>query len=110
MPNYGVFDEKRYFDAGEEPCVVNICGVNIAITICEDLWYQEPMRQAAQVSAQLMVSINASPFDMYKPLLREQIMSQRWQSYPLPPGSISEKTPKSSPARMIFGRSIENLV
>lgn len=84
LPNYGVFDEKRYFQSGNKPCVVNIHGVNIAITICEDLWFPEPMAQAAQVSAQLMISINASPFDMYKPFLREKIMSKRAREGKMP--------------------------
>lgn len=84
LPNYGVFDEKRYFQAGNRTCVVNIYGVNIALTICEDLWHPGPMAQAAQVSAQLMISINSSPFDMYKPFLREQIMSKRAKEGKMP--------------------------
>ena len=84
LPNYGVFDEKRYFQTGNIPCVVNIHGVNIALTICEDLWFPGPMTQAAQVSAQLMISINASPFDMYKPFVREQIMSKRAREGKMP--------------------------
>lgn len=84
LPNYGVFDEKRYFTTASQPCVVNIYGINIAITICEDLWFPEPMAQAAQVSAQLMLSINASPFDMQKPFVREQIMSQRAKEGKMP--------------------------
>lgn len=84
LPNYSVFDEKRYFDAANEPCVINIAGVNIALTICEDLWHPEPMAQAARVSAQLMISINSSPFDMYKPHKREQIMSQRAREGKMP--------------------------
>jgi NAD+ synthase (glutamine-hydrolysing) len=84
LPNYGVFDEKRYFQTGNIPCVVNIHGVNIALTICEDLWFPQPMAQAAQVSAQLMISINASPFDMYKPFVREEIMSKRAREGKMP--------------------------
>ncbi len=84
LPNYGVFDENRYFQAGTLPCVVNVYGVNIAVTICEDLWFPEPMAQAAQVSAQLMISINASPFDMYKPFIREKIMSKRAREGKMP--------------------------
>ncbi|KPJ68184.1 MAG: NAD synthetase [Coxiella sp. DG_40] len=84
LPNYGVFDEERYFQPGREPCGINLHGVNIAITICEDLWYPEPMAQAVQINTQLMISINSSPFDMYKPHLREQIMSQRAKEGKMP--------------------------
>lgn len=84
LPNYGVFDEQRYFQPGWEPCVVNLHGVNIAITVCEDLWYPEPMAQAARINAQLMISINSSPFDMYKPYIREQIMSKRAKEGKMP--------------------------
>ena len=84
VPNYGVFDETRYFQSGSHPCVVNIYGINIAITISEDLWHPEPMAQTTEVSAQLMLNINASSFDMYKPFVREQIMSQRAKEGKIP--------------------------
>lgn len=84
LPNYGVFDEKRYFKQDVETCVVNICGINTAITICEDLWFSEPLIKAVAAGAQLVISINASPFDMYKPFLREQTMQQRAQEGKVP--------------------------
>ena len=62
LPNYQVFDERRYFAEGDEPCVVSLFGSQIAFTICEDLWHDGPMQQAASAGAQLMVNINASPF------------------------------------------------
>ncbi len=77
LPNYGVFDEKRYFVSDTKPCVINLFGVKIALSICEDLWFPGPMSKAAKNGAQLMISINASPFDMYKPSIREQVMSDR---------------------------------
>jgi len=46
IPNYSVFDEKRYFLAGEESCVVDIQGVPVGLTICEDIWFPEPMEQS----------------------------------------------------------------
>jgi len=77
LPNYGVFDEKRYFTTGTEPCVFSIKGVKVALTICEDLWFKETMDQVIKMQAQLVFSVNASPFDVNKPLLREQIMGER---------------------------------
>jgi NAD+ synthase (glutamine-hydrolysing) len=62
LPNYSVFDEKRYFDAGNRPCVFTVDGRKVAITICEDLWFPEPAAQAKAAGAELLVAINASPF------------------------------------------------
>ena len=47
LPNYQVFDEKRYFTAGDEPCVLDIGGVRVALSICEDIWEEGPTAQAA---------------------------------------------------------------
>ncbi|OGT08287.1 MAG: NAD+ synthase [Gammaproteobacteria bacterium RBG_16_37_9] len=84
LPNYGVFDEKRYFTAGTKTCVINIKGIKTAITICEDLWHKESALAAKKMGAQLIISINASPFDIQKPLLREQILSRRARENNLP--------------------------
>lgn len=84
LPNYGVFDEKRYFTAGTKTCIVNIKNNKIAITVCEDLWFKEPAHAAKKMQAQLIISINASPFDRQKPFLREQILSQRARENKLP--------------------------
>lgn len=77
LPNYSVFDEKRYFKTGCSPTVTSIKGIPVAITICEDLWFREPMLQAVKAGAKLAISINASPFEMNKPLIRQEIMGQR---------------------------------
>ncbi len=77
LPNYSVFDEQRYFVKNEEPCVVDIKGIPTAITICEDLWHTEPMLQAKNQGAKLMISINASPFDMHKSTDRIKIIGDR---------------------------------
>lgn len=84
LPNYGVFDEKRYFEAGTKPCVCCIKGAQIAFTICEDLWFPEPMAQARAAGAKLMISLNASPFDMDKSLQRESIMRERAREGKMP--------------------------
>ena len=84
LPNYSVFDEKRYFTAGNTPTIATIKGVRTAITICEDLWHHEPIQQAVKAGAQLAISINASPFEIAKPIIREQIMSKRAKESGIP--------------------------
>lgn len=77
LPNYGVFDEKRYFAAGQNPCVVDIKGVPVAITICEDIWLPRPMQQAREAGARLLLNINASPFQLGKDTTRTELLEQR---------------------------------
>ncbi|MDH4556813.1 NAD+ synthase [Pseudomonas sp. BN417] len=77
LPNYRVFDEKRYFEPGLQPCVVDIKGVPVALSICEDIWFPEPMEQARAAGAQLMLSLNASPFHLDKQLEREELLAER---------------------------------
>ena len=84
LPNYSVFDEKRYFVAGTEPCVVPLFGVRIGITICEDVWQDGPIEQAARSGADLVVNINASPFHIDRPRERFDIVSRRSQDNGVP--------------------------
>lgn len=77
LPNYGVFDEKRYFTPGERPCVVDYRGLAIGLTICEDIWAPGPARAAADLGARLLVNLNASPFHMGKGGERESMLAQR---------------------------------
>ncbi|MDE3738365.1 NAD+ synthase (glutamine-hydrolyzing) [Metapseudomonas resinovorans] len=77
LPNYRVFDEKRYFEPGHQPCVVDIKGVPVALSICEDVWFPEPMAQARAAGARLMLSLNASPFHLDKQLEREETLAER---------------------------------
>ncbi|GMR17796.1 MAG: NAD+ synthase [Gammaproteobacteria bacterium] len=77
LPNYGVFDEKRYFVEGDSPCVVDVKGLAIGLTICEDMWSPEPVAQAVQAGAKLIININASPFHTGKFTERETVVSQR---------------------------------
>lgn len=77
LPNYQVFDEHRYFTPGTSPCLVDIVGVKTAFTICEDMWEPEPVKQAKDAGAQLMININASPFHMGKQQQREELLYQR---------------------------------
>ena len=84
LPNYSVFDEKRYFKAGTAACVVNIKDIPVAITICEDIWESGPARQAAEAGAGLLVNLNASPFHAGKQLQREQLVAERARETGLP--------------------------
>lgn len=84
LPNYGVFDEMRYFQAGDAPCVVKIQGVGVGVTLCEDIWYPEPMKQAVDAGASLVVNMNASPFHLGKAEEREGIVRERIQENALP--------------------------
>lgn len=77
LPNYSVFDEKRYFVSGNEACVVDIKGAKIALTVCEDAWSPGPMGVAAAAGAQLIVNINASPYNVHKGAEREHVLRQR---------------------------------
>lgn len=77
LPNYQVFDEKRYFVEGQQPCVLDIRGLKVAFTVCEDLWHPRPMRQAAQAGAQLMININGSPYHRGKPAQRLDLLRRR---------------------------------
>ncbi len=77
LPNYSVFDEKRYFEPGEGPCVVTIAGVSVGLTICEDIWFPGPAAAAAAAGAQLLLNLNASPFHVDKAKEREGLLRQR---------------------------------
>lgn len=77
LPNYGVFDEKRYFTPGEQPCVIECKGIRLGLVICEDLWYPEPAKLAKQAGAEIIICLNASPFDLQKEKSRVNIIHQR---------------------------------
>ncbi len=84
LPNYRVFDEHRYFAAGDTPLVIDIEGVRVAVLICEDVWFVGPMQQARQAGAQLAVVLNASPFRLGKQVEREETVRQRVRETGLP--------------------------
>jgi len=77
LPNYQVFDEKRYFVPGDKPCVIDIAGFRTAITICEDIWHEGPTELAVAAGAELMLNINASPYHLDKQAERRQIVERR---------------------------------
>lgn len=84
LPNYQVFDEKRYFVAGNKPCVFDLKGVPTALSVCEDIWFDEPMLQAKAAGAKLMISLNASPYHQRKQLEREALLAQRAREGDMP--------------------------
>ncbi len=84
LPNYSVFDEKRYFVPGDRPCVVDLKGVAVGVTICEDAWYPGPIRQAARAGARLAVNLNSSPYHIGKGREREAVVGQRVHESGLP--------------------------
>lgn len=77
LPNYGVFDERRYFAQGSAPCVVDVRGMAVGLTICEDVWRPGPVEQAAAAGARVVFNINASPYHAGKRLEREDVLRQR---------------------------------
>jgi NAD+ synthase (glutamine-hydrolysing) len=84
LPNYSVFDEKRYFTAGGEPLVFEHCGVKLGILICADVWEPNPAALAKAAGAELLVALNASPFHMEKQFTRLEILRQRVSETHLP--------------------------
>ena len=84
LPNYKVFDERRYFVEGDQPCVFDCFGTPTALTICEDIWHTGPTEQAKKAGAQLMFNLNASPFHADKPQLRHGLLSSRARTAGMP--------------------------
>lgn len=77
LPNYRVFDDKRYFTAGENSCVLELNGIKTAILICEDIWEEEPLQKAVDDGAKAVFVLNASPFHLEKHSLRCQVLAGR---------------------------------
>lgn len=76
-PNYQVFDEKRYFAEGRDTLVMTIRGVPVGITVCEDLWSDGPVEDAAAAGAQLIFNLNASPYDIDKQARRKALLERK---------------------------------
>jgi NAD+ synthase (glutamine-hydrolysing) len=78
LPNYGVFDEVRYFQSGDGPALIEVDGVTVGLTICEDIWQPGmPMSQEALAGATVVVNISASPYVAGKGIVRERMIAQR---------------------------------
>ena len=78
LPNYGVFDEHRYFQAGNQAAIAEVNGIGIGLTVCEDIWEPGPPTTTVALSgAQVIANISASPYHQGKPAEREQMLIQR---------------------------------
>lgn len=84
LPNYGVFDEKRYFTPGTTQTIIECKGIKCAITICEDIWDQPTATLIKQTDADLILNLSASPFEADKINQRQQLLTQRSQQTGLP--------------------------
>jgi len=84
LPNYKVFDEKRYFRPGREATVVDYRGFRLGLLVCEDIWESEPARQARAAGAEILLVINASPYELHKQREREQVVRARVTDVHLP--------------------------
>ena len=84
LPNYQVFDERRYFTPGQGTCVFQVEGVSVGLLICEDAWFDEPAQLAKESGAELLAVINASPFHVGKGGERVARMAERARAVGLP--------------------------
>jgi len=84
LPNYGVFDEKRYFTPGHQSLLLDVAGVRIGLGICEDLWEPWPTQNIAQAGGQLVINISASPYHTGKLKQRAQLFAHRARESRLP--------------------------
>jgi NAD+ synthase (glutamine-hydrolysing) len=84
LPNYLVFDEKRYFKPGNESRIVELNGTRVGMLICEDVWEPNPARSACHAGAQLLVVINGSPYSLQYQRRREDIVRARVKDTGLP--------------------------
>lgn len=84
LPNYNVFDEERYFDSGEAPCVFEHEGLRVGINICADVWEEPAALAAKHAGAQLLLVLNASPYHMNKQQTRYEVVRVRAAETGLP--------------------------
>lgn len=84
LPNYGVFDERRYFNQGQNQVLFDYQGLTIGLLICEDLWQEKPIQLLKQKGADLVVCVNASPFEQDKQLKRKDLLKERASKHQLP--------------------------
>lgn len=84
LPNYGVFDERRYFDKGRNQVLFDYKGITIGLLICEDLWEETPIAELKKQGADMVLSLNASPFETNKQTWRKQLLTKRSSEAGLP--------------------------
>ena len=82
LPNYGVFDEVRYFRPGDSYPVYTVAGVSVGVNVCEDIWYPgDPTQAQARAGAQVIININGSPYHAGKRDLRQEMLATRARDY-----------------------------
>src|SRR5690606_4717049 len=77
LPNYRVFDEARYFEAGTEAAVFKLNGIRIGLNICEDLWQKQAAARSRSAGAEVILAINGSPYELGSQQKRENVVRQR---------------------------------
>ncbi len=77
LPNYSVFDEERYFEAGSEAATFRLNGIRIGLQICEDLWRAGPAAKSRSAGAEMLLAINGSPYEVRSQAKREDVVRQR---------------------------------
>jgi len=85
LPNYGVFDERRYFEPGSgETCLFDVNGWKVGVSVCEDLWHDELARRQAEMVCDVWLNLNASPFHVGKQSQRETLVQRRARAFGAP--------------------------
>ena len=84
LPNYGVFDEQRYFTAGQQTQILSLKGLQIGLTVCEDIWQEGIIAANRQAGAELIVTLNASPFHAGKVHQREEVIAEQVKAAGIP--------------------------
>ncbi|MBW8191887.1 NAD+ synthase [Neiella marina] len=77
LPNYGVFDEKRYFTPGDAVCIIEPKGHKVGLLICEDIWHQQPAEATVAAGAEILLIANASPYHTKKTPMRHRVLEQQ---------------------------------
>lgn len=84
LPNHEVFDEVRYFVAGNQPCVFEASGIRFGLILCEDAWHSGPAQLAQSAGAQVLLVLNASPYHLHKEQLRIEVLRKQIASNSMP--------------------------
>ena len=84
LPNYEVFDEKRYFEPGSSTGIFEVSGLRVALSVCEDIWHEKVIKQAYDNKADLILNINASPYHLKKIENRKELLINHSSKYSLP--------------------------
>ena len=82
LPNYGVFDEKRYFSPGDKPLIIEVSGIKLGLNICEDIWFEEgPAKEQSKAGAKAIITLNASPYHAGKVKEREAVIQKQAKAH-----------------------------